>query len=175
MISKQWRERLTYAAMSAFVTWHTLALVVAPAPDSSVIVRSLRGLLQPYLTLFRIDNQWSFYAPDINRGHQLRYVVEDAAGKRYTFVPTDELNWFHPSYWWFWAWYDAIAESSETYGEAFAASFCQRHASLHPIAITLLDFQQKDFSPADYLSGKHPLDPEFVTENTLMRVTCPDA
>ena len=28
--------RLTYLVMSAFVAWHTLAMVIAPAPDSSV-------------------------------------------------------------------------------------------------------------------------------------------
>ena len=51
MIRTQWRDRLIYLAMSAFVAWHTLAMVIAPAPDNSVIVQSLRGLFQPYLTL----------------------------------------------------------------------------------------------------------------------------
>jgi hypothetical protein len=54
MISKQWRERLGYAAMSVFVGWHTLAMVVAPAPEESALVKSLHGLLQPYLALFNL-------------------------------------------------------------------------------------------------------------------------
>ena len=95
MIWNRWRHRLTYLVMSAFVAWHTLAMVIAPAPDSSVSVRTLRAALQPYLTLFRLDNPWNFFAPTIG-GSQLRYSVEDAAGARHAFKPTEQLNWFHP-------------------------------------------------------------------------------
>jgi hypothetical protein len=174
MISKQWRERLTYTVMSVFVGWHTLAVVVAPAPDDSVTVQSLRLLLHPYLTFVRLDNPWDFYAPIVGSGHQLRYVIEDTAGKRHTFVPTEELSWFHPSYWWFRAWYDAILEAPEIYGDFVVALLCRKHASLHPISITLLKIEQEHFSRTDHLSGKHPLNSEFVTENTLGRITCPD-
>ena len=80
MISKQWRKRLTYMAMSVFVGWHTLALVVAPAPDSSAIAQSFRRLFHPYLTLFSLDNKWDFYAPDVGKGRQFRYDIEDAPG-----------------------------------------------------------------------------------------------
>jgi hypothetical protein len=172
MISKPWRERLIYTAMSVFVAWHTLAIVVAPAPDSSVVVQWLRQVLHPYLTLLRLDNQWNFYAPNPGRGHQLRYVVEDATGTRHTFIPTDGSNWFHPSEWWFRSLYDWIAGSPDIYGDAAAALLCRKHAALHPTAIVLMDLEQKDFSPADHLSGKHPLDSQFVTVNDLRRVTC---
>ena len=94
---------------------HTLAIVVAPAPDTSVIAHSLRRVLQPYLTLLRLDNQWNFYAPNPGKGHQLRYVVEDAAGTRHTFIPTDGLNRIHPNEWWFRSLYDWIAESPDKY------------------------------------------------------------
>jgi hypothetical protein len=174
MISKPWRERLVYTALSAFLVWHTLAIVVAPAPDSSVIVRSLRGVLLPYLTLLRLDNKWNFYAPNTGRGHQFRYLVEDAAGSRHAFTPVDGLGWFHPNEWSFRALYDWIAESPDGYGDAAAALLCRRHAALRPTAIILLDLEQKDFSPADHLSGKHPLEPEFVTEKDLRRIACPE-
>ncbi len=174
MISKQWCERLIYTALSVFVAWHTLAIVVAPAPDGSVTVQSLRRLLHPYLTLFRLDNKWDFYAPNVGKGHQFRYVIEDAAGTRHTFMPTDDLSWFHPSHWWFRAWYDAIAESPDVHGDSIAARLCRQHAALRPVAITLLNLEEKDFLPADHLSGKHPLDSEFVTVHTLKRVRCPD-
>ena len=174
MISKQWCERLIYTALSVFVAWHTLAIVVAPAPDGSVTVQSLRRLLHPYLTLFRLDNKWDFYAPNVGKGHQFRYVIEDVAGTRHTFLPTDDLSWFHPSHWWFRAWYDAIAESPDVHGDSIAARLCRQHAALRPVAITLLNLEEKDFLPADHLSGKHPLDSEFVTVHTLKRVRCPD-
>ena len=59
---KQWRGRLAYAAMSLLVVWHTLAMIVAPSPDS-VITRSVGALFEPYLTLFLLESTWSFYAP----------------------------------------------------------------------------------------------------------------
>src|SRR5215472_18059786 len=67
MIRTQWRDRLIYLAMSGFVAWHTLAMVLAPAPDNSVIAQSLRGLMQPYLTLFSLDNLWDFFAPTVGK------------------------------------------------------------------------------------------------------------
>jgi hypothetical protein len=173
MISKRWRVRLAYTAMSLFVAWHTLAMVVAPAPDNSVIVQAIRLLLQPYLTLFYLDNKWGFYAPDIDPGKQFRYVIEDSAGQRHTFVPADELSWLHPGYWWFSQWYVAIMDSPNVYGDFATAWFCRKHALLHPVSITMLGIQGKDFWPDDYLSGKQRMDPEFLTVNTLITAECP--
>jgi len=67
--------------MSLLVTWHTFAMVVAPSPDSD-ITDAARSILDPYLTLFRLDNGWGFFAPDVGSGSQFRYVIEDAAGNR---------------------------------------------------------------------------------------------
>jgi hypothetical protein len=172
MISKRWRERLTHAAMSVFVAWHTLAMVVAPAPDTSVMVQSIRPLQQPYLTLLYLDHDWSFYAPDIHQAELFRYVITDGTGRRHMFVPTDELNWFRPAYWWFWQWYVAIMSSPEAYGDFAAAWLCRKHASLQPASITLLGVDEQVLSRADYLSGKQPDDPDFVTVNTLTTAAC---
>jgi hypothetical protein len=174
MISSQWRQRLIYTAMSVFVAWHTLALVVAPAPNNSEIVQSFRILLQPYLTLFRLDNKWDFYAPEVDKGRQFRYDIVDASAKSHSFVPTDELNWFHPAYWWFRSWYDAVIDYPEIYADHFAALLCRKHASLQPASISLLYFQVEDFSPENHLSGNHPLDSEFVKVITLKQAACPD-
>ena len=72
MISKPWRERLIFVAMSVFVVWHTIAMVLAPAPENSVTVQSLRVVFQPYLTLFKLDNPWDFFAPNVEKGAQFR-------------------------------------------------------------------------------------------------------
>ena len=173
MTSKQLRERLAYLAMSAFVAWHTLAIVVPPGPENSVVVQSLRGLLHPYITLLRLDHKWDFYAPSVGRGHQFRYFVEDAAGTRRAFVPTDELSWHHPNYWWFRAWYTSIAASPDDHGEAFALRLCRRHAALKPTTIDLVKVEELEFSSADHLLGKHPLDAEHVVASTVMQVKCP--
>jgi len=174
MISKPWREGLVYIVISAFLVWHTLALVVAPAPDTSVIAASLRRVLHPYLTLLKLDNKWDFYAPNAGRGHQLRYVVEDADGIRHSFRPTDDLSRIYPSEWWFRSLYDWTADSPGIYGDAGVAMLCRKHAALRPVAVVLTDLEQKNFWPDDQLNGKHPLDPEFVTEKDLGRIACPE-
>ena len=63
MTAKVWRERVTYTAMSLFVAWHTLAMVVAPAPSTSDLIKGLRIVLDPYLHFFKLDNEWGFFAP----------------------------------------------------------------------------------------------------------------
>src|SRR2546426_9462378 len=105
MISKQWRERLTYLAMSVFVAWHTVAMVLGPPPDSP-LSRSLRAWWEPYLTFFRLESSWTFFAPEIGKHGQFRYVVEDADGNEHSFIPANELNRFHPKQWWFTFVYD---------------------------------------------------------------------
>jgi hypothetical protein len=172
MILKQWRERLTYAAMSAFVAWHAVATMIAPAPDTSDAVKTLRIPLQPYLSLFKLDNQWDFFAPNVGFGSQFRYIVEDSSGNHHPFVPDRELSWYHPSFFWFRSWYNAIMDSPDIYADAAAAYFCRKQAALHPVAVILVEAEQKDFMPEDELAGKHPRDPEFVTVTTVKKVEC---
>ena len=137
MIStEQLRARLTYLAMSAFIVWQTLAVVVAPAPESH-LTKSLRVILQPYLTLFWLDNAWDFFAPDIGKGAKFRYVILDKAGNSHSFVPIDEISWYHPMYRRIIYWYDAIIEDPDTYADRAAELFCRKHADLHPVSIAL--------------------------------------
>lgn len=165
------RQRLAYAAMSLLVVWHGLAMVVAASPESA-IARSARPLFDPYLTLFRLDNKWGFFAPNVDQGFQFRYVVEDASGKRHAFIPADQLSRFHPTSLWIKDRYKTVMMFPETHGEVAAAALCREHAALQPVSVTLLEVEQKEFWPEHQLSGKHPLDPEFVTINTLMTVRC---
>jgi hypothetical protein len=167
------RQRVTYIALSAFLAWHTVAMILAPAPDESVIAQSLRPLFQPYLTFFRLDDTWDFFAPTVGHGSQLRYTIEDAAGRSHTFIPTDALSWYSPNYFWARSWYYAIIDTPDVYLDAAVATLCRQHASLHPTAITLMEYQEGDFAPEDHLAGKTPMDPEFVTVNVLKREQCP--
>lgn len=174
MKSMQWRKRLTYLAMSLVVGWHSFAIIVAPTPYGSTMVQMLRFLVQPYLSLFRLDNQWNFFVP-VGKHMQFRYVVEDAAGKRRVFIPVEEASESIPRYvMWreFKYLYEGVMEAPEIRGEAIAALLCRRHASLNPVSISLLQVQELEFSPEDYLRGHRPLDPEFVTVNTLANIKC---
>jgi hypothetical protein len=173
MISQQWRERLSYAAMSAFLAWHTVAIVLAPAPAASGAAQALRAVFQPYLSLLRLDNQWDFFAPRVDRAFQFRYIIEDRDGNHHPFTPDRDLNRSHPSFFWLRRWYIAIMDKPAVYADVAAAYFCRKHAALHPVSIILLDAEQtEDFTPEDQLNGKHPLDPEFVTVTTVKRVAC---
>jgi hypothetical protein len=174
MISHVWRERLTYTVMSLFVAWHTLALVLAPAPIS-VTSLQLRVLLKPYLSLLRLDNPWNFFAPYFGSMQMSRfgYTIEDKDGKSVHFYPEEEFGWFSPSYFWFRGWYNEIIDKPEDYAGLAGAMYCRKHAALQPVSVTLLDIQEKVFSQDDFLAGKQRWDPEFLTVNTIKRVTCP--
>ena len=169
---KQWGGCLTYAAMSLLVVWHTIAMVVAPSPDSA-ITQSARSVFEPYLTLFLLESTWSFYAPDMRVEPEFRYVVEDASGEHHTFVPAEKLSRFLPSDIWVKDWYIHVMDHPKTYAKAVSAYLCREHASLHPISITLSEIDQKEFWPSDQLSGKSPFDFEFLEKKTLATVPCP--
>jgi len=172
---RKWRERAAYLAMSGFLAWHTLAIVVAPAPEGSIIVTSLRTALQPYLTFFRLDNAWDFFAPVIGPGSELRYFTENEAGERHDFAPVAGLNWFHPAIFWVRALHYAIIDEPELYAETAGRLLCQKHIALHPTSITFVEYKQEKFTPEDHLAGKHPMDPEFVTVDPFKLITCPDS
>src|SRR5436190_12422071 len=161
--------------MSLVVGWHTLAIVVPPAPDSSAMVQSLRLLLQPYLSFFRLDNKWGFFAPSVGKHGRFHYIVEDAAGRRHTFAPSEDSSgsifryvmWRELKYF-----FDEVMEVPEDRGEATVALLCRIHASLHPVSIALLKMQELDYLPEHYLEGHRTLDPSFVSEIALAKGRC---
>ena len=179
MMAKVWRARATYAAMSLFVAWHTIAMVVAPGPGTGDLSKGLRIALDPYLHFFNLDNQWNFFAPDVGEegrdplGVRLRYVIDDEAGTSHRFDPDAGLNWFHPSSIWFHQWYLALLDSPDDFGEKFAALFCRAHAELHPVTITFVEVEERSYGPLDRLRGKLPLDADFVKVATVKGLECP--
>ena len=173
MILQEWRDRATYAALSAFLAWHTLGLLIAPARES-YMSNSLRALLQPYLTFLSLDNQWDFFAPTVGEGSRLRYVIQDRSGKNHAFLPAEELNWFHPNFHWLRSWYYRIIDDPDHYGDDAAARFCRKHAALQPLAITFYEIQEERFTRDDYLRGKDRTDPEFFTVKMLRGIRCPE-
>ena len=172
MVSEKLRERLSYVAMSAFVAWHTIAMVIAPAPDSDVTLLA-RVALQPYLTFLRLDNQWDFFAPTVGEGSRLRYDIQDRTGKTHAFLPADELHWYHPNFLWFRSWYYRIIDDPDNYAEDAAAVLCRKHAALQPLAITFYEIAEERFTREDYLSGKKRMDPGFFTVRMLRGIRCP--
>ena len=170
-----WRQRVTYLAMSLFVGWHTLAIIIAPTPTGSEIVQSLRSLVQPYIYFFRLDNQWSFFAPKVGRQGPFRYVVEASDGKRHVFVPSEEPPQSIAQYFMWREWkyyYDKLMDSPDARGYLIAGLFCKKHAALNPVSIMLLRVQERDFSVEDYLQGYRPEDARFTNVVSLGNIDC---
>jgi hypothetical protein len=127
------------------------------------------------VSLFRLETPWGFFAP-VGKHAQFRYVVEDAAGNTHTFVPSEEASRSIARYvWWreFKYLNDGIMANPEFRGDPAVALLCERHASLRPLAVTLLEVTEQNYGPQDELLGKRPLDPEFVAVIPLRRVACP--
>jgi hypothetical protein len=166
-----WRVGIAFGAMSLLVAWHTFAMVVTAAPQS-MMTDAARALINPYLELFNLDNYWGFF-DEVGTTQQFRYVVEDATGQKHLFIPTDRLNRLAPSSIWLADHYREVMNSVDEYGDVTAAQLCREHAALRPVTVTLLEILAKPFRYQDRRLGKNPLDPEFVTVNTLKTVPCP--
>jgi len=173
MISEKLRERLAYVAMSAFLAWHTFAIVVAPAPESD-LSQLARVALQPYLTFLRLDSSWDFFAPSVGEGMRLRYDIQDKTGKIHAFLPADGLAWYRPEFLWFRFWYYRVIDDPDAYADHTAAVLCRKHAALQPLAITFYEVREEKFTREDYLSGKRPMDPGFFSVHMLRGLRCPD-
>jgi len=166
------RKRLAYWAMSLFVAWHTFIMVLTP--NSSATAQWLREWVQPYISFFRLESTWAFFAPAVGKHSQFRYVIEDKDGKKYYFIPAIDLNWFVPTHIWFSNWYYGIIENPELLGDSFASAMCQKHAALKPVSVTLLAVQELDFWREDHFAGKKPMDPQYLSVDTLLNVPCFD-
>ena len=172
-MSKRWRERLTYSAMSLFLGWHTIATILAPVPEKNVIVQAFRNVYQPYLTLTGIDTTWDFFSP-LSSSYQFRYTIQDAAGNEHTFTPIQEVSWLTPNHRWDERIFATLISTPTLIGDYFTKSFCREHASLRPVAVTLLYLEEKEFWPQDYLLGKQrTTDPANFTLYPLLRAACP--
>jgi hypothetical protein len=169
-----WRNRLVGLAMSLFVGWHAVSILVAPAPHGSRVIEWLHGLYRPYLTLFRLESSWGFF-PNIPRVPHFRYVLEDAEGVQHTFVPINEIKWYVP--WGNWVertyWAILMSPTPERVGNYYVPILCRRHADLKPVWLTYYVVYGSEFSPSDVLAGRQPFDPEFVTVDALMYAECP--
>jgi hypothetical protein len=174
MTDTWWWKRLSYVVMSLVVGWHGLALLLAPLPDNSGALRWVRSFMNPYLNLLRLDNKWSFFAPNVGRQLVFRYIVEDAEGKEHVFEPLNESTWSFPKYvMWrqFKYLYDSMMADPEAYVPVVAL-LCRQHATLDPAAVSFVQVEELDFWPEHYLKGHHPLHPEFVKVTRLTNTSC---
>jgi hypothetical protein len=175
MPGARWLGRLKYLAMSFVVVWHTLAIVIAPAPTGGEMVQFFRSLEQPYLTLLKMDNQWSFFAPKVGRGGEARYVVEASDGRRLVFEPSEmpRESLSHLFLWREWKYFfDKLNDSADTRGYLVAGLLCKKYGDLKPVSISFLRVEERDFSAEDYRQGFRPFDSRFINVRTVAKFDC---
>jgi hypothetical protein len=68
--------------------------------------------------------------------------------------------------------YEGVMEDPDSRADTITPRLCRQHAALKPVSLSLLLVQELDFWPQDYLNGHRPLDPDFVTVNTLTDTAC---
>jgi hypothetical protein len=171
------RERIIYGLMSAFVAWHTLAIMVGPAPRDSDMARALRPLIDPYLNLIYLNVDWGFFAP-VGMTFEIHYKIENAAGKTHNVYPTRGMTDFHPSTLWTKDHLRGVAEGLKNEGakQRIIAGICTRYVAMKPVKITIVETkEEKYFAPTDYLAGKKVLDKEFASVEILGAGVCPKA
>src|SRR5262249_31066099 len=134
-----------------------------------------RSIQQPYLTLLKMDNQWSFFAPKVGRGGESRYVVEASDGKRHVFQEseTPRRSLSHLFMWREWKYfYDKLNDFADTRGYQVAGMLCKQYADLKPRSITFLRVDEKDFTAEDYRQGYRPQDSRFINVRTVASYDC---
>ena len=172
-ISSRWRERSIYSALSLFLAWHTVAIMLAPLPQKNMIVQEFRNLFQPYLTLTGTDTTWDFFSP-LSTSYLFQYALEDGSGNQFIFTPIADSSWLTPNHRWNERIFATLISTPTLIGDYFTKRFCREHASLKPVAITLLYLEEKEFWPRDYLLGKQrTTDPQNYTLYPLLRARCP--
>ena len=126
MVWKELRERLVFMAMSAFVVWHAIAIMIAPASDNSVLVQSAAAGVRPLPVAVQARTTNGTSTRRTSAGAiSCATSWKAPTGIARTFTPTDGWSWHHPGYWWFRAWNDAIIASPDLYADRVIATLCR--------------------------------------------------
>lgn len=162
---------LLWVLASLFLVWHSLVLVVTPAP-SSYLQKIFQDLSWPYVRFFQLESGWGFFAPEPVRGKQLRYVVLDARNRRQEYRLTESLQRLSPSYLRYTTLYGNIHPGRPGLMKSAARYLCRRHAGDLPRSITFIVRHQLLITPEEYEAGKRSLTPEFIRTETLQPISC---
>lgn len=166
-----WVQRAATLGAALFLLWHSTAMVLTPAP-ASYLKGLAYPLFEPYVTLFHLDGQWAFFAPNPDAGRQIRYMLLDGAGTRQEFRLTEDLPRASPTFFRYTSLFSAITPDKPSFVASMAAFLCRRHADLKPKRLTFLLREQLRLSPESYLQGHRPLDEDYIRVRTLPPVNC---
>lgn len=158
-------------AASVFVVWHLVVAVIAVGPDWPP-VGALRHLVRPYAAPLLYERPRSFFAPNPDPGHHVRYEIESAGGARHAFRLSEDLPRDDPAFLRVSSFYRGIQPGNPARAAAVARHLCGKHADLAPVAVTFTVRYQLALRPETYLAGHRPLDEPFVRSHALASIAC---
>ena len=165
-------KTLKLVAASVFVVWHTLAIVLAPAPASAAVL-ALYRFTRPYVHFFNLNNQWKYFVR-IGYGGNVDYAVDGAEGEKARFTMPPQYDHRNLAY------FQYFHIQNELFGgnppqdllKDLAHYYCRKHAVLNPRRVEFILRIQKEIKPDDFAKGFSPSDATFVREATLAPVEC---
>lgn len=160
-----------YVLASLFLVWHTLALVIGPAPGSDLMSR-IYPVFVPYLDGFNLNNQWGFFAPDPHAGSLLRYGLETTGGERRALHLTEDLSRGDAGFLRYSSLYLTLARQREPFLQAASNYLCRRHEAEQPLAIQFFAGHQLRLGPEQYRAGARPLQDEYVSVEYFEPIAC---
>ena len=150
-----------FLAASIFLTYHTLAICLAPAPDS-YLRRKVAPFFEPYLKIFHLNNNWGYFAPDPASGILMRYRIEDEDGKMHVFKLTENLKRSDPDFMRMTSLFNKMPGMSPAYLQGIASYLCGRNSAIKPVRLQFMEGHQVRLSPWAWFRGKRPMDDEYM-------------
>lgn len=160
-----------YLLASLFLVWHTLALVIGPAPGSSLMGHIYPAFV-PWLNSLNLNNQWGFFAPDPHAGSLPRYIVESADGGEQVVRLSETLQRSDAGFLRYSSLYLSLARQREPYLQAAAQYLCRQHRAQVPIAIHFFVGHQLRVGPEQYREGARPLQDDYMTVEYFEPIAC---
>lgn len=160
-----------YVLASLFLIWHTLALVIGPAPGSELMSKIYPAFV-PYLNGFNLNNQWGFFAPDPHAGSLLRYGLETRDGERQVFHLTENLGREDADFLRYTSLYLTLIRQPQSYMKAAAKYLCRRHRALKPLAIQFFAGHQLRIGPEQFVAGSRPLQDDYMSVEYFEPIAC---
>lgn len=162
--------------LSIFIVWHALAIVFVGPFSYSHLRSSLMTYFHGYLTFFRLDHSWPFYAPNVFRGSILKYETTSQSGETKIYPLTQAKKKFNHAYFRYTNFYSYLFSDLEYtkkrgYDKEVVRYLCSRHDE-NITQINFILLLQKPFSHVDYQNGKRPLDKEYLEKSVIGPYSC---
>jgi len=170
-------RRIGYAAFSAFIAWHVVAITIVGPFSKSYLRDGLMQIFGGYLDLTELNRGWPFYAPDPSFGRIMRYQTIAADGKTTLYPLTQAREKFDHAYFRYTNFYFYLFDNpryskTKHYDKSVARFLCRRHQNEGISAINFIVIDQSRFTYLDYQKGARPLDQTFLNEKQFGPYPC---